>query len=33
LWSFPRVEHLGKSQHRRPPKLKDIGQSAGAKWS
>jgi hypothetical protein len=37
LWSFPRVEHLGKSQYRRehrwPPKLKDIGQSARAKWS
>jgi len=34
---LPRVEHLGKSQyrreHRRPPKLKDIGQSARAKWS
>jgi len=32
-----RVEHLAKSQyrreHRRPPKLKDIGQSARAKWS
>jgi hypothetical protein len=25
--------HLGKSQRRRPPKLKDIGQSARAKWS
>jgi hypothetical protein len=37
LWSVPRVEHLGKSQYRRehrwPPKLKDIGQSARAKWS
>ena len=33
LWSFPRVKHLCKSQRRRPPKLKDIGQSARAKWS
>jgi hypothetical protein len=37
LWSVPHVEHLGKSQYRRehrwPPKLKDIGQSARAKWS